>query len=181
MWPLHPAKRLCGSPTGEQLRNVGQTIRTLGMDSWSFLGGHHGVSGTARRRGFLKLSKLGNSQPSQRVPRSASPVFPSFSTREIKTIRRPQPWTTPSAGPGFHHLPSPAGALSPHACISGSLQGHTQPRHSGVAVPQQGPSKQDAGPRSLQPWTLCPAATLHTHRAGEALGQGGQTTQLEAR
>lgn len=65
--PLHLAKSLCGSRKGEQ----------PGRDSRSFLwrasvslspGPHHKPSGAQQTVQFLKLSKLGNSQPPTRVP-----------------------------------------------------------------------------------------------------------------
>lgn len=83
-------------------------------------------------------------------------------------------------GAGDPPAPLPLRVLSTRASTLGSLLGHTQPRHPGVAAPQQGPSQVlvpgpfSPGPRALQ--RLCTLTALGRPRI-----RADRETQLEAR
>lgn len=146
MGPLHQARVLRGSRTGEQLHQPSGW--TAGPFSVAI---REPLSATTQSichaaEDSSKLSKLGNSQPPLRVPRSPRPqspqVFLPVKLRRSGVPRlEPHPWW----GRGSTSSPPPQERCHP----APAPQGHTQTRHPGVTAPKQGPSQMPIpGPRS---------------------------------
>lgn len=126
-------------------------------------GPHHKPSGAWQTVQFLQLSKLGNSQPTARVPK----FFYYFRQLGAQVLNH----TLGRAG--VRQLPSPSGRC--HPAPAPRVPSRDTPSRDTPRWPHPAGTQPGARSQSLQSWTPCLAATLHTHRAGEASDQDGQT------